>query len=111
MTNFPAICLKMGSDYQFVFPSEIIHVHSEGSYSVLTIKGNKNLIISKKLKEVEAQLPADIFVRVHHSYLVNLMYVQSYGSDSSSELFLTNGDVIKMSRRKKTDFMERFIML
>jgi two-component system LytT family response regulator len=111
MTKFPGICLKVGSDYQFVFPSEIIHIHSEGSYSVLTITGNKQLVVSKKLKEIIALLPTDIFVRVHHCYAVNLMYLQSFEKGANSQLVLTNGDVIKMSRRKKSDFMERFTLL
>lgn len=111
MTTYPALCLKVGSDYQFVYPSEIIHVHSEGSYSILTIKDNKKLIVSKKLKEIEAQLPMDIFIRVHHSHLVNLMYLHSYGRDNNAEIRLINGDSIKISRRKRSEFMHRFILL
>ena len=111
MTSYPALCLKVEGDYKFVFPSEIVHIHSEGSYSIVTIKENKKLIVSKKLKEIEAQLPPDIFVRVHHSYVINLMYLQSYGKDSSSEIHLTNGDMIKISRRKRPDFMNRFILI
>ena len=111
MTNFPAICLKIGIDFKFIYPSEIIYIHSDGSYSELTISDGKKRIVSKKLKEIEAQLPVDIFVRVHQSYVVNLMYLRSFGKDNKSELHLTNGDVIKISRRKKAVFMKRFIML
>lgn len=111
MTSYPALCLKVEGDYQFVFPSEIVHVQSEGSYSIVTINENKKLVVSKKLKEIEAQLPQDIFVRVHHSYLINLIYLHSYGKNNRSEIHLTNGDMIKISRRKRPDFMNRFIFI
>ena len=50
--------------------SEILYAQADGLYTrIYTVK--KAFIIRDILKDVEARLPASIFLRVHKSYLVN----------------------------------------
>lgn len=111
MSPYPALCLKVDLEYQFIFPAEIVQVHSEGSYSIITLKSGKKLTISKKIKDVEALLPRDIFMRVHHSDIINLMYLSSFSNDTKALVYLSTGAVVQVSRRKKVEFMERFLKI
>lgn len=111
MKAYPALCLNVGRDIQFIHPAEIILVQSEGSYSHLTLQGGIKITVSKKIKDIESILPEDIFVRVHHSTIINLMFLSKFHNNESSEIELTNGTNVKLSRRKKTQFMSRFVKI
>ncbi|MEJ0102136.1 MAG: response regulator [Bacteroidota bacterium] len=50
----------------------IISCASDSNYTILSLKDNKKIIASRTLKEIEELLEEHSFVRVHHSYLVNL---------------------------------------
>lgn len=111
MISYPALCLKVDLEYQFVFPTEIVQVHSEGSYSIITLKDGKKLTICKKLKDVEELLPTDIFMRVHHSDIINLMYLSSYSNHNPPSVQLSTGATVQISRRKKVEFMQKFLKI
>ena len=111
MNKYPAICFVVGHDYKFVYPSDIMYVQSEGSYSNIYLQKDQKLTVSKNLKELESTLPKDIFVRIHHSILLNLIYVDIYHHDSTQEIELTNGVKLPLSRRKKSSFLNRFIKI
>jgi len=66
---------------------------------------DKGEIISyKKMKELEAELEEDHFLRCHSSYLVNLFFVKRVGK---LELELTNGERLPISQPKRKLVMEK----
>lgn len=108
MNRYPAICISVGNEYKFIYPADIMYISSEGSYSHLFIKDHPKIIVSKNLKELESILPTKIFLRVHHSYIINLIYVAKYLNEEQTLIELTDGSLIPLSRRKKTTFLEKF---
>jgi len=62
-------------------------------------------VVSKTLKEIEELLPNSIFVRMHHSHVVNLNHVERYQRGAGGVLVLDNGDHVNVSRSKKNDFL------
>ncbi len=62
-------------------------------------------MVSKTLKEIEELLPNSIFVRMHHSHVVNLNHVERYQRGAGGVLVLDNGDHVNVSRSKKNDFL------
>lgn len=62
-------------------------------------------LLSKKLKEIEAQTD-DSFFRVHNSYLVNLHYVKEYVKNDGPYLVLSDGVSIPVSRAKKNELLQ-----
>jgi len=63
-------------------------------------------IASRTLKDFEDLLPADIFFRTHHSYLVNLNYIKRYIKGDGGQIEMQDGTYINISRRKKEDFLK-----
>lgn len=59
------------------------------------------------LKDVLSQLPAGYFGMPHQSYIVNFAHIKTA---TSSDLHLTNGSTIPISRRRQKDFTEQFYL-
>jgi DNA-binding LytR/AlgR family response regulator len=64
------------------------------------LKGYSTCTTTKDLKDIEANLKSDYFLRVHRSYLVNLMHVERI-SGSFSWLHMKDGHTIPVSRWKR----------
>jgi len=60
---------------------------------------------SKNLKAYEETLADSSFVRVHHSFLINLIHVKSYQKDGT--IMLTNNIAIPLGQAFKRSFIEQ----
>ncbi len=67
--------LMIGKHFKFLKVNTILSVSAAGDYSeVLTSDGNKGLT-HKSMKEWEARLPDQHFVRIHRSTIINMEFV------------------------------------
>lgn len=55
--------------------SEIIFVESQENYVLIHITGKRNFIIRSTFSEFIKQLPEQIFIQTHRSYIVHLNYI------------------------------------
>ncbi|WP_397362010.1 LytR/AlgR family response regulator transcription factor [Olleya sp. R77988] len=76
-----------------VYLNELIYVKSDGHYLNLFTTAKKEFVRGK-ISEIEQQLPPN-FIKCHRSYIVNRNCIKQY---SSTEVFMTNGDNIPLSR-------------
>lgn len=95
----------MGS-ISFFEAVDIIFLKADGSYTTLFLKGGKEEVVAKHLKDFETMLGESGFCRVHHSYLINLTHVQKYIKGEGGSVLLTNNHHIDISRRKKDEFLK-----
>lgn len=56
------------------------------------------------LRDLNEQLPADQFVRIHKSFIVSIAQIQSY---NYSQVLLKNGKELAIGRAHKEDFLNR----
>lgn len=77
--------------------TDIIYLQSQSNYTYIHTVHHK-ILHSKTLKFWCDQIAHDYFQRVHHSYLINKMYIESI-SKSENTLVLTNGDTVPIARR------------
>jgi two-component system LytT family response regulator len=99
------IALPTSDGLQILQSEEIWYCESEGGYTRFYLTNGKISLISKTLKEVEDVLETKGFCRVHHSYLINLRYVQKYIRGDGGEVIMANGKNIPVSRNKKQEFL------
>lgn len=99
------IALPTSDGLQILQSEEIWYCESEGGYTRFYLTNGKVSLISKTLKEVEDVLEVKGFCRVHHSYLINLRYVQKYIRGDGGEVIMANGKSIPVSRNKKQEFL------
>ncbi|NNF20126.1 MAG: response regulator transcription factor [Flavobacteriaceae bacterium] len=89
----------------FLTADEILYAESDGNYSTLFLKDGQRIVLTKKLKEVNLILPADIFYRIHNSYIINLSKIKEF-IKTDGYVVLVSGHKIPVSRQKKSDFLD-----
>lgn len=88
--------------------TEILRLESKGIYTIIHTKNNSKFISSKHLKIVESELRATFFFRVHKSHVVNLREIGVYEKGKGGTLVMSDGSLVPVSKRKKSEFLSRF---
>jgi len=93
---------------RMVLPRDVLYCTAEGAYTRLLLKdGSPPPLVCRTLKEVEAVLKDKGFFRVHHSYLINLSFMDKYIKGDGGEIIMSDGACIPVSRHRKQEFMAR----
>lgn len=84
------VFLRADQAYHMVKVDQIISIKAEGDYSKVSLCNNQSLIVLKTLKEWEQILPANYFVRIHRSSIINIEYIIRIekGFNDSSYVFM-----------------------
>lgn len=79
---------------------QIVFCKGARDYVELAIAGEGNVLHNTSLAELEEALPS-AFLRVHRSYIVNTVFIQSLEREASGSgnLVLTTGEKVPVSRR------------
>ena len=86
---------------------EIVRLEGCGNYTNFFLKDGTKMLVSRTLKEYETLLDGLAFVRVHKSCIVNLEFVRKFFIKKEGELELTDGQQVKISRRRAQTFVDR----
>nr|WP_325294052.1 LytTR family DNA-binding domain-containing protein [uncultured Oscillibacter sp.] len=99
-----ALTLQSAGTSRTVPLDSIYYIESSNHKVVLRLKDGEFSCYAK-IRDLEAEL-GDQFCRVHKGYLVNLAYVEGY---SKTELTLTNGEKLLISKYKYQDFVKAYL--
>ena len=88
-----------------IHPNSVMYIKARGSYSIIHTEDNQQIVFVKSMSQTLRKLPPE-FSRVHHSFIVNHLYIKSLDK-SNSNLKLKNDTVIPISRRKKKNFINQ----
>jgi two-component system LytT family response regulator len=109
-TSAPArIALPTMEGLQIIPIDTIVFCSSSSNYTILTLKNKQKLTVSKTLKEIEEMLEDYRFLRVHHSYLVNLDEITKYFRGEGGSLLMSDGSSVDVSRAKKEMLMKQLL--
>ena len=86
---------------QMLFIENVISCSADSNYTVLHLKNKQKITASRTLKEIEEMLDDYSFLRVHHSYVVNLNEIEKYIKGDGGYLIMTDGSNIDVSRSRK----------
>lgn len=103
----PRIGLPNGDRVEFVEVKSIVRCQGESNYTHLYFSDRKPLLTAKSLIEFEELLAEYNFIRIHKTHLVNLNQVTSFTKNDGGVLFLSNGDSVAISRRRKEFVLEQ----
>lgn len=85
----------------------IVYIQADGRYTHFFLLDGSRKTASKNLGEYEKLLPAEDFLRVHHSYMVNMNYVKSIRKTDGYFVELFKSETfIPVSKRKQETVME-----
>jgi two-component system LytT family response regulator len=102
-----AIGLPVKDGIVFIRPAEIIRLEASGSYTVFYLDNKIKHVVSRSLKEYEAQLNPACFYRCHNSHLVNLQKVVKFVSSSGFIAQMSDGSTAEIARKNKEEFLEK----
>lgn len=103
--NERKLCLPTQKGFSIVKLDDIIYCEARRSYTIFKLVNNRSVLISRPLFDYEKLLADTVFLRVHKSYLVNLMHVKEYLRGEGGNVLMSDGTEIEVSRRKKEQFM------
>ncbi|MEP6597169.1 MAG: LytTR family DNA-binding domain-containing protein [Ginsengibacter sp.] len=107
--QFTRVAVPTSEGYELIPAEEIIYCEADDNYTYFFLKNKKKVMACRTLKEVEEQLTDFVsFIRVHHSYMVNLNEVHKYIRGEGGYLIMSNGTTVNVSRSRKDALMKLF---
>lgn len=103
--KFRRIAIPQRDGVQLVKIEEIIYLEASVNYTILHLNGGGKIIASRNLKEYEELLPTEFFVRIHHSFIINVNYIEKYIRGEGGQVVLSNKTTLDVAKRKKQEFL------
>jgi two-component system, LytTR family, response regulator len=101
-----AITIPHLKGFEVLKVDEIIMCKADGYCTEFYLIGKRKVLSTKNLKKYEEFLREDNFIRVHHSFMVNLNHVSGYSRQG--EIILTEGNRADLGDSYKEDFIKCF---
>jgi len=92
---------------QMVPVESIIRCEADRNYTNLFLKNKGKITASRNLKDLEEMLEDYSFVRVHHSYVVNLNEVEKYIKGEGGYLLMSDKSMVDVSRSRKEILLKK----
>jgi two-component system, LytTR family, response regulator len=85
---------------------DIVYCKSDGNYTEIHLVDSKCVLASKTLKSIAQNLPETQFVRIHKSYLINILHIKKYLKKGYGELIMSNQEVLPVSRNHQQEILK-----
>jgi DNA-binding LytR/AlgR family response regulator len=92
----------------FINLGDISYAEASGAYANIYLNNGNKMVISKNLKALAEKLPAEEFIRIHKSYIININSIRKYIKSDGGYIILENNKSIPVSIRKK-DVITRLV--
>lgn len=99
------LCLPTLKGFIILKLEDIIYCEAERSYTIFHLEGNRTVTVSKPLLDYDNLLQDTTFLRIHKSYLINLIHVKEYQRGEGGVVIMSDNAEIEVSRRKKDQFL------
>jgi two-component system, LytTR family, response regulator len=100
------IALNSADRVHVVNVSDIVRCESQRNYTLFYIKGNKQILVTRTLKDFEDMLDDSGFVRVHHSHLINISYLKEFVKSDGGYALMSDGSEVPVAVRKKEHLLQ-----
>ena len=107
VTQFRGLLVIGQGNKKAIQLDQLMYIESEGAYTFFVLSNKEKEISSRNLGSFEDKLPADRFFRIHHSYIVNINYIERVERGESLFVQLTDGETrLPISQRRSKAFFE-----
>lgn len=104
--GFKKIAIPSVGKIRYLDIKKIVRCESEGSYTHLYMDLVDRIVSTRPILEYESLLGDKGFFRIHRSHLINLAMVKEYQKKERDVVYLKDGSVVEVSRKKRTRFLE-----
>lgn len=95
------IAIPIRSGFQYYDLQDIVLLEGQGSYTNMYLTDNRQVLVTRILKDFESTLTDSGFLRVHKSFLINMRYVAALHKEDSGYLVMNNGKTVPISAKDK----------
>jgi two-component system LytT family response regulator len=108
-SNFTKMAVPTTEGYELIDTEDIMRCEADDNYTHIYLKSKNKVIACRSLKEIEAQLKGyPFFIRVHHSYIVNLNEVKKYVRGEGGYVIMSDNSTVNVSRSRKEALLKWF---
>ncbi|OFY95635.1 MAG: hypothetical protein A3K10_02905 [Bacteroidetes bacterium RIFCSPLOWO2_12_FULL_31_6] len=105
-TTTGTIAIPTLTGYEIIKTSDIVRLEADESYTKLFLIDGKKIVSSMTIARYEDVLNTAIFFRVHKSHIINTKYhLKEFNRQDGNIVIMDNGNIIPVSRRKLTEFI------
>lgn len=98
--------IKENNNYNKLNVQDITHIESMGDFSKIHTVGQKKFVVLVSLKNIEKQLSAKIFRRIHRQFIINLLQVSVV---NNAEVLLLDKTSIPISTSYRQNLIESVV--
>jgi two-component system LytT family response regulator len=96
--------------FKLVSIDDIISCEADDNYTHILLKNQVKITACRTLKEIQHLLEdSELFIRVHHSFLININEVNQYVRGEGGYVIMNDGSHINVSRNKKDTLLKYLI--
>jgi len=100
------ITIPTSDGLQFIDIENIVYLEASNNYTNVYLADQQKYLVTRTLKDFEQILPAETFLRIHHSTIINRDFIEKYIRGEGGQVMMSNGIVLDVSKRKKIEFLE-----
>lgn len=102
------VLLHAKKSTEYVNPSDIVYIEANLNNCMVSLINGQTVDVTSNLKEFESQLctVGNDFMRIHHSFIINLNYVTRYVKEEGGFVSMRGKKSIPVSRQKKEQFLK-----
>lgn len=101
-----SIVLSSLKEVLFIKKTEIMYLSAHGRYTTIYLRNSQKHIATKSIGEIEELLPENNFIRIHHSYIINVDFLYKIIKNDGYIVELSDNTQLNVSRRKQEDLMQ-----
>lgn len=101
------LCITSTKGFEVVELKDILYCEASSNYTNFHFTNHNFICNARTILEYDRLLEDSGFIRIHKSFLVNLLHVKEYLRGEGGSVILSNGKELEVSRRKKEDFLNK----
>jgi two-component system, LytTR family, response regulator len=106
---FTKIAVPTAEGFELIPTNELVNFEASNNYTRIFLKNKTPITACRTLKDMEEQLKSFVnFIRVHHSYIVNLNEVSKYIRGEGGYLVMSDGLTVTVSKSRKEKLLKKF---
>jgi two-component system LytT family response regulator len=107
--SFTKVAVPTSEGFELIPADQVVNCEANNNYTIIYLKNKAKITACRTLKEMDEQLQDfGYFIRVHHSYIVNLNEVSKYVRGEGGYLVMIDGSIINVSRNRKEVLLKKF---
>lgn len=101
-----SLVLKALDSIKMVKLNEVIYLEADGPYTNVYLTNNEKITVSKHMKDFENKIENTGFFRIHNSFIINTLKMNSINKKDGLFVIMNNKKNIIISSRKKDAFFQ-----